>query len=73
MSGPMAEGGPLPPINRDQLAQHERRLAESALPPPITSDCTLDHVEDYLDAMNGARRPGGTQAGATGAGEGDTG
>jgi hypothetical protein len=22
------------------------------LPPPLTSDCTLGHVERYLDAMN---------------------
>ncbi len=28
MSGPMAEGGPLPPVDHDLLAAHERRIAE---------------------------------------------
>ncbi len=28
MSGPMAEGGPLPEPDRELLAQHERRLAD---------------------------------------------
>ena len=28
MTGPNAEGGPLPPVDRELLAQHERRIAE---------------------------------------------
>lgn len=28
MSGPSAEGGPLPPVDPDVLAAHERRLEE---------------------------------------------
>ncbi len=25
------------------------------LPPPLTSDCTLDHVEDYLDQRHASK------------------
>jgi hypothetical protein len=28
VSGPYAEGGPLPPVDRELLAEHERRLEE---------------------------------------------
>jgi hypothetical protein len=27
MSGPYAEGGPLPPVDREALAEHEERIA----------------------------------------------
>lgn len=28
MSGPHAEGGPLPPVDPEKLAEHERRISE---------------------------------------------
>lgn len=28
MSSPYAEGGPLPPVDRERLAQHEQRLED---------------------------------------------
>jgi len=41
------------------------------LPPPVTSDCTLDDVEAYLDRMNALKRAksGGTETGAPCAGD----
>lgn len=28
MSSPYAEGGPLPPVDREKIAEHERRISE---------------------------------------------
>jgi len=42
------------------------------LPPPVTSDATLDDVEAYLDRVNAEKKPPLPKTGAERVGEGET-
>ena len=52
VSGPMAEGGPLPPVDRELLAQHERRIAERRREvEEERTDEVLERLRDGIDEL----------------------
>lgn len=51
MSGPHAEGGPLPPPDPEVLARHEERIAELQRERTGRDDEVLRRVRDGLDEL----------------------
>lgn len=53
MSSPYAEGGPLPPVDRDRLAEHEQRLADwkREIEEKRDEDAVLQRLRDGLDEL----------------------
>ena len=55
MSSPYAEGGPLPPVDREKLAAHERRIAEwlaetrAPAETPGEAERRMATIEDEID------------------------